>query len=289
MPTKIEKDLYSGRDTTGHEWDGLKELNTPLPKWWVWTFIATAVWGVGFCVLYPSVPGITGYFHGILGYSTRAAVTADVTELEAKRAKVLERVNATPIAQVRQDPQLMAVATTAGRIAFANNCQPCHGAGGEGRPGYPALAADSWIWGGKLEDIQQTITVGIRSAHPDARIAVMPKFGADAILKPEEVAAVADFVMTLYGKAKQDAASAKGAVIYAENCVACHGEKGEGKREVGGPSLKSAVHLYGDTRDAVLAQINNPRQGVMPNWNTRLDAVTIKSLALYVHALGGGE
>ena len=289
MPTKIEKDVFSGRDTTGHEWDGLKELNTPLPKWWVYTFAATVVWGAAFCVLYPSVPSLRGHFDGVFGYSTRESVTADVKALEAQRAKVLERVNATPIEQVRKDPQLMAVATTAGRIAFANNCQPCHGASGEGRPGYPTLASDSWIWGGKLADIQQTITYGIRSAHPDARASVMPKFGADGILKPDEIGSVADYVMTLYGKAQPGPASAKGAAIFAENCVACHGEKGEGKREVGGPSLKSAVHLYGDTREAVVAQVTNPRQGVMPNWNARLDAGTIKSLALYVHALGGGE
>lgn len=286
MPTKIEKDVFSGRDTTGHEWDGLKELNTPLPKWWFWTYVATCVWGAAFCVVYPSWPSLHGYFKGIWNYSTRAEVAGDVKALEAQRAKVLERVNSTPIGQVRQDQQLLAVAKTAGRIAFANNCQPCHGASGEGRPGYPTLASDAWIWGGKLEDIQQTITVGIRSSHPDTRTSVMPKFGADGILKPEEVAAVADHVMSLYGKG---AANPKGAAIYAENCVACHGEKGEGKREVGAPALKGAVHLYGNTREAVIAQINNPRQGVMPNWNTRLDATTIKSLALYVHSLGGGE
>ncbi len=289
MPTKIEKDAFSGRDTTGHEWDGLKELNTPLPKWWLWTFITTAVWAVIFCIFYPSVPGIHGYFKGVLGYSTRATVTADVAALAAQRSQVLDKIKDVPIAKVRQDPNLMAVANTAGRIAFANNCQPCHGAGGEGRPGYPALAADRWIWGGKLEDIQQTITYGIRSGHPEARQSQMLRFGVDGILKPEEIASVADFVSTLYGKAKPSPASAKGAAIFAENCVACHGDNGEGKREVGGPPLKGAVHLYGDTREAIIAQVTNPRMGVMPNWNARLDAATIKSLALYVHALGGGE
>jgi len=287
MPTKIEKDEFSGRDTTGHEWDGVKELNTPLPKWWFWTFMATIAWAAVFCVLYPSVPGISGYFHGVLGYSTRDKVTADVAALAGQRAGVMDKLQATPIAAVKQDPQLMAVAITAGRIAFANNCQPCHGAAGEGRLGYPTLASDAWIWGGKLEDIQQTITYGIRSAHADARIGVMPRFGADAMLKPDEVAAVADVVMGFYGQTLP--ANPKGQAIFAENCAVCHGEKGEGKREVGAPALKGAVHLYGNTREVVLAQINAPRLGVMPNWNARLDPATIKSLALYVHSLGGGE
>ncbi len=287
MPTKIEKDTFSGQDTTGHEWDGLKELNTPLPKWWLWTFVATCVWAAGFSVLYPSVPGITGYFRGVLGYSTRDAVAADVAALAAQRAGVMDRVRDTPIAAVKQDAQLLAVAVTAGRIAFANNCQPCHGTAGEGRPGYPTLASDAWIWGGKLDDIEQTITVGIRSPHADTRTSAMPRFGADGMLKPDEIAEVAEVVLGLYGKAAKP--TAKGEAIYADNCAACHGPRGEGKRDVGAPALTGAVHLYGTTREAIIAQVNSPRMGVMPNWNTRLDAATIRSLALYVHALGGGE
>ena len=289
MPTKIEKDAVSGRETTGHEWDGLKELNNPLPSWWFWTFVATVVWSIGFCIVYPSWPALHGYFPGIAGYSTRDTVTADVAALAAQRAAVLDKIKDVPIEQVRQDPALMAVANTAGRIAFANNCQPCHGAGGEGRPGYPVLASDRWIWGGKLADIQTTITYGIRSGHAEARVSQMPRFGADGLLKPEEIAAVADHVLALYGKAPPRPAPAKGQAIFAENCAACHGDNGEGRREVGAPALKGAVHLYGDTSEAVIAQITTPRMGVMPNWNTRLDPATLKALALYVHALGGGE
>jgi cytochrome c oxidase cbb3-type subunit III len=290
MPTKIEKDAFSGRDTTGHEWDGLKELNTPLPKWWFWTFVVTCVWAAVFCVFYPSVPWVHGYFKGVLNYTSRAAVDRDVAALQAQRAEVMKQVNALPIEDVRKDPKLMAVATTAGRIAFANNCQPCHGAGGEGRLGYPSLADDVWIWGGKLADIQTTITHGVRSGDPDARQSQMPRFGADGILKPDEIQAVADYVMTLFGKPAVGATdTAKGAQVYADNCVPCHGDKGQGNREVGGPPLKGPIHLYGGTRESVLVQLNSPHMGVMPNWNQRLDAATIKSLALYVHSLGGGE
>jgi cytochrome c oxidase cbb3-type subunit 3 len=289
VPTKIEKDSLSGRDTTGHEWDGLKELNTPLPKWWLYILYATIVWAVVWFLLYPSVPGVTGYFHGILGYSARSNVERDVKAMEAQHQQSMDKIATSPIAVVRQDPQLLAVATTAGRITFANNCQPCHGPGGEGRIGYPNLADDVWLWGGKLEDIQQTITHGIRSGDPDTRQSQMPRFGADGLLKPEQIQQVADYVMTLFGKAKPGVDVAAGQALFATNCVACHGENGQGNREFGAPPLKSQVHLYNDSRDSVVAQITNPRQGVMPNWNTRLDAATIKSVALYVHSLGGGE
>lgn len=289
MPTKIEKDVISGRDTTGHVWDGLRELNTPLPKWWLYTLIVICIWGVGYAIVRPSVPGLFGYYHGTSGYSTRAQVTADVAAIAAGRAGSMDKIKATPIEKIAQDPQLQAVALTAGRITFANNCQPCHGAGGGGRPGFPTLASDSWIWGGKLAEIQQTITYGIRSGHPEARVNQMPRFGVDAILKPAEIDAAADFVLSLRAGTKPGPNVAAGAKVFADNCVACHGDKGEGNREVGGPNLHSAVHLYGDSKEAVVAQITNPRQGVMPNWNVRLDEATIKSVAFYVHSLGGGE
>jgi cytochrome c oxidase cbb3-type subunit 3 len=295
VPTKIEKDTLSGRETTGHEWDGLKELNTPLPKWWLYTFVASCVFALGYMLLFPSVPYGPGYFHGLLGTSSRASVGADVKAMEAQRAVFMDKIKTLPIEQVAQDPQLLAVATAAGRIAFATNCQPCHGPGGEGRIGYPSLADDTWLWGGKLADIQQTVAYGIRSGHDKARNSAMPAFGTGGMLKPEEIEAVADYVWgAFYGHAAAGTEFAKGRTVYADNCVACHGENGEGNRDLGAPPLKSAVHLYGDTRDAVEAQIANPHLGVMPTWEKRanttgLDEATIKSVALYVHALGGGE
>jgi cytochrome c oxidase cbb3-type subunit 3 len=286
-----DKDPVTGKSTTGHEWDGLKELNTPLPKWWFWTFVATVVWGIGYSVLYPSVPWFTTYFPGILGYSQRASVMADIKALQERRAEVMTKLVSTPLADVKKDEALLAVAMVAGRVAFAENCQACHGAGGSGRPGgYPALAGDAWIWGGSLEAIQQTITYGIRSSHPETRMSQMPRFGVDGVLQPAEIDAVTDFVMTLYNPgAAVKGDVAKGATVYAENCASCHGEKGEGNRELGAPALRSGVHLFGDTREAVRAQIANPKQGVMPAWNGRLDEATIRALTLYVHGLGGGE
>jgi cytochrome c oxidase cbb3-type subunit 3 len=191
---------------------------------------------------------------------------------------------------IKADPALMEVALTSGRITFAENCQPCHGPGGGGNPGYPALAAGAWIWGGTLSDIEQTITHGVRSADPDARASAMPHFGADGTLKPAEVEAVADYVWTtFYGHPATGQDVSAGAKIFADNCVACHGDQGQGTREVGAPKLASQVHLYGNSRDTILHQVNLPRQGVMPNWGTRLDPATIKAVTLYVHSLGGGE
>jgi cytochrome c oxidase cbb3-type subunit III len=197
VPTKIEKDVVTGQETTAHEWDGLRELNTPLPKWWVYVLYATMAWAAVWFVLYPSVPWVNGYFHGVLGYSQRAAVDADVQAVVAQRAATMDRIKALSFAEIRKDPQLMAAAQIAGRIAFADNCQACHAAGGGGQPGYPALAAGAWIWGGSLDSIQQTITHGIRSGDTAARESQMPRFG-EGVLKPAEIQQVADYVMTLY-------------------------------------------------------------------------------------------
>ncbi|CAH2599704.1 Cbb3-type cytochrome c oxidase subunit CcoP [Rhodovastum atsumiense] len=287
MPTKIEKDALTGRETTGHEWDGLKELNTPLPKWWLYTFFVCCIVAFIMFALLPSIPYGPGYFRGLLGASSRDRVAEDVAAMTEQRAVFMDKIRSLPIEQVKNDPQLLAVATTAGRITFATNCQPCHGAGGEGQVGYPSLADDTWLWGGKLADIQQTITHGIRSGDENARNSVMPAFGS--MLKPDQIGAIADFVASEFFGAGEGGEIAKGKALYAENCAVCHGANGEGSRMMGAPPLKSAVHLFAGTREAVVAQVTSPKMGVMPNWNTRLDEATIKSVAIYVHALGGGE
>jgi len=290
MPTKVEKDAISGQDTTGHEWDGLKELNTPTPKWWLYMFYACIAFAIGMFVLYPSIPYGTGYWHGLLGYSSRANADADVAKIVAVRKGSMDRIAALSFDQIKADPALLEVALTSGRITFAEDCQPCHGAGGGGNPGYPALAAGAWLWGGTLGDIQQTVTHGIRSADPDARQSAMPHFGADGILKPAEIQAVADYVWaTFYGHPTSGQDLSAGAKIFADNCVACHGDHGQGTREMGAPRLASHVHLYGNTEGTIVNQVALPRQGVMPNWGARLDPATIKAVTLYVHSLGGGE
>ena len=222
MPTKIEKDSFSGTDTTGHEWDGVKELNTPLPKWWLYVFVATVIWALGWFVLYPSIPFGTGYWHGILGYSSRGDAMAGVAAMHEQHAAGMAQIAKTPIADIEKDPKLMETALAAGRSTFANNCQPCHGPNGAGRTGYPALGDDVWLWGGKIGDIETTITRGVRSGDPDARAgAPMPSFGADGTLKPDQIQAVADFVGVWWGVVPAGTDTSKGAQIFAENCVAC--------------------------------------------------------------------
>ena len=288
MPNKIEKDAYSGTETTGHEWDGVRELNTPLPRWWLYTWYACIAWAAGMCLLYPSIPGIRSYWHGLLGYSTRVEAMKGVVAIHALHADAMAEIAKKPIEQVAADPKLLETALQSGRITFANNCQPCHGQSGTGRIGYPALGDDVWLWGGKLTDIETTITHGIRSPDPAARQSLMPAFG-DGALKPEEIQQVADFVGTWWGVVRTGTNTTAGAKLFADNCASCHGDKGQGSHDFGAPPLNARIHLYGPTRNDIVAQVTHPRAGVMPNWSPRLDAATIRSVAVYVHSLGGGE
>jgi len=286
MPTKVEKDVVTGTDTTGHEWDGIKELNTPLPKWWLYVLWATVVWAAVYFVLYPSVPWFTGYFKGVLGYSQRVELEGKLKEARAAQSKYLTKIKVATPAAILKDDELRTFAIAGGRSAFADNCAPCHGPGGGGRPGAPVLADDDWLWGGKIEQILQTIKFGIRSGHDEARSGEMPAFAADDTLKPDQIAALADYVLALSGKGTGTAAAK---TLFTENCASCHGENGKGNNEVGAPNLTDAIWLYGNDKKAIAAQIAKPTHGVMPSWSGRLDAETIKMLAVYVHSLGGGK
>ena len=289
MPTKIEKDEITGRYTTGHEWDGLQELNTPLPKWWLYTLYACIVVGVAMFITLPSIPFVHSYWHGTMGYSSRKDAMQQYHAMEDLHAAASQKIAVMSLDDIRKDPGLLEVALTSGRITFANNCQTCHGAGGQGRVGFPNLADDVWLWGGKLADIQTTVTHGIRSADPDARASAMPTFG-DGTLNPQQIQQVADYVwVNFYGHEEPGVDTAPGAKIFADNCAMCHGDKGQGGRDFGAPPLASHVHLYVESRDFIVSQVTKPRLGVMPNWGSKLDPATLKSVVLYVHSLGGGE
>jgi cytochrome c oxidase cbb3-type subunit 3 len=286
MPTKIEKDTISGQDTTGHEWDGVKELNTPLPTWWVYTFYATIVFAIVYCVLYPAIPWVNSHTTGLLGYTNRAALTQSLAEQGRERAKFVDRIRASSFEQIRKDPELFNFAIAGGRSAFQTNCMQCHGAGGAGNVGFPNLADDDWLWGGKIDQIHQTIQFGIRNANEKSRNTLMPKFGVDGVLTAEQVGQVTDHVLSLSGKAK---ATPEGAKVFKEQCVTCHQADGKGNQEMGAPNLTDGLWLYGGSRDAVYRTIFYARNGSMPAWGERLDEATIKMLALYVHTLGGGK
>jgi len=254
MPTKIEKDAISGQHTTGHEWDGIKELNTPLPKWWVYTFYACILFAAVYVVLYPAIPGFSSHSKGILDWTRREALDAEMAEARARQAETLAAIDAASLDEIRNDPRLVAFATAGGRAAFAENCAPCHGGGGGGRPGFPILADDAWIWGGTLDDIYTDIRYGIRSSNPNARVIEMPAFGALGILSGDEIADVAQYVLSLSGRAEDAAAAARGEAVFDAQCVACHGEKGAGTPAIGAPRLSDHIWLYGDTAKSIMAR-----------------------------------
>jgi cytochrome c oxidase cbb3-type subunit 3 len=290
MPTKAEKDLYEGKPTTGHEWDGVREFDLPLPKWWVYVLYATIAWAVVYFILYPSVPWFTGYFKGVLNWDARTEVAAKIDEAKRAQSRYLDRIRTQSTDEIRREPDLLNFALAGGKAAFADNCAPCHQAGGAGRVGFPSLADDVWIWGGKLADIEHTIRFGIRSGHDKARAGLMPNFG-EGTLKAEQIDDVAEYILSLGKRSTNSAAVERGAKIYAESdkCIACHGEKGVGNSELGAPPLNTKIFLYGDDKATIARQIAKPQHGVMPAWAGRLDDETIKMLALYVHALGGGK
>ena len=280
--TTPKTDELTGVATTGHEWDGLTELNNPLPRWWLYVLYATIVFGVIYAFFVPPFPGVDGIFP-----TTRAVLAEKVADAREGQASFLAGIEESDVAQIRADAELFAFATAGGAASFAENCAPCHGAGGAGAPGYPSLADDVWLWGGTLADIQTTIVHGIRSDDPDARFSEMLAFGRDGILTGAQVDDVANYVLSLSGKPEDAEAAARGQSVFAENCVSCHGEKGEGMQDLGAPALDDAIWLYGGTLADIEAQVNNPKHGVMPAWGGRLDETTIKMLTVYVSTLGG--
>ncbi len=291
MPTKVEKDSVTGTETTGHEWDGIKELNTPLPKWWVYVFYATVIWSVIYLFLYPAIPlGVT-YTRGLLGYDQRATLDGILAEARAAQAVFRDRIEQATTGEIRADPELLQFALAGGQASFADNCAPCHGLGGAGNPGgFPVLADDEWLWGGSLDAIQFTIRHGVRNDDdPDARLSTMPAYGRDGLLTRAEIEDTAAYVLALSGQAHDEAAAGRGAAIFEQQCASCHAVDGTGLHELGAPNLTDAIWLYGGTRADIMAQLQNPQLGVMPPWTGRLDESTVKMLTVYVHGLGGGQ
>lgn len=280
-------DEATGVHTVGHEWDGIEELDNPMPRWWLWSLYASIIWGIAYVIAYPAWPMIDRATEGVLGWSSRGQLAAELAEQDKARASTVAALADMPIEQLTANPALMRAAISGGRAAFKVNCVQCHGAGAAGSPGYPNLNDDDWLWGGDLKQIEYTIIHGTRQpGGKDTHNSLMPAFGRDQMLTDGQIGAVTDHVLSLSGRAKANRA---GAQIYADNCAACHGDGGEGNRTFGAPNLVDAIWLFGSSREEVKQQIANPRLGVMPAWGGRLDPVTIKMLAAYVHSLGGGE
>lgn len=290
MATKREVDEATQTETTGHEWDGIKELDTPMPRWWLWTFYATIVWGVIYTILFPAWPLVTGATPGLLGYSSRGTVAAEIDAAAARNAALDARLIKADLATVENDPELLRFATAGGAAVFRNNCAPCHGAGASGVVGhYPNLLDDDWLWGGTLADIQQTVSHGVRfEADADTRFSQMPAFGE--MLAPEEIDALTAYVLSLSGQASDAPGDVQaGAQLFADNCSSCHGEDGTGGRDFGAPNLADGIWLYGGDAAAVHTSISDARFGIMPAFGDRLRPDEIAKVAVYVHTLGGGE
>jgi cytochrome c oxidase cbb3-type subunit III len=290
MTDHSDIDKVTGTATTGHEWDGIKELNTPLPRWWIITFYACIVWAIGYWIVYPAWPLVSGYTSGVLHYSSRADVAVELANLEKIRGEKMVTLGAASLADIEKDPALLALARARGKAVFGDNCAPCHGSGGAGAKGYPNLNDDDWLWGGSLDQIMQTIQFGVRSGHPKTHESAMLAFGKDGTLKSDEIVTVANYVRSLSGLPTQQGYDpAAGRKIFADNCVSCHGDAGKGNQELGAPNLTDKIWLYGADEATIIETITNGRSGVMPAWVDRLDPSTIKAMAVFIHSLGGGQ
>jgi len=289
-------DDKTGIETTGHSWDGIRELNNPLPRWWLWTFYATILWAVGYTVMYPAWPMLTGATTGYLGYSSRAELRSELAQTQQARSGLVEAIRNENVAQILANPELKQFAVSAGAAAFKVNCIQCHGSGAQGGVGYPNLNDDDWLWGGDIASIYTTINHGIRyMADDETRQSEMPSF--DGVLTPDQMGEVAAYVVSLSGTPESPDKVAAGAALFAQNCASCHGSdakaaKGvdaEAVKDMGAPDLADAIWLYGSGEKAIVQQMTHPRNSVMPAWGARLGDVTVKELAVFVYSLGGGQ
>ncbi|GLV20522.1 Cbb3-type cytochrome c oxidase subunit CcoP [Sphingobium sp. TomMM35A] len=283
-------DAATGTEVKHHEWDGIQELDTPLPRWWLWTFYATILFAIGYVIAYPALPMISRATEGVLGWSSRGALEKELAAREAQIAPVRQAIADTSIDVLPMRPQLMHAAVEGGRAAFRVHCVQCHGSGAAGSKGYPNLNDDDWLWGGDLATLETTITVGVRTPdHAATRQSMMPAFGKDQLLTADQVDDVVAHVRVISGQARPSPVSQRGAKVFADNCAVCHGPAGEGIRQVGAPNLTDAIWLYGGDADSIHESVWNSRRGVMPRWDDKLDKAAIRMLAAYVHSLGGGE
>lgn len=283
-------DQATGTAKVGHEWDGIEELDTPLPRWWLWTFYACILYALVYVALYPAIPMLHSATPGLLGWTSRGALAHEVAQEHDRHQALRAAIAAAPIETLASNPALQRAAIEGGHAAFKVNCVQCHGSGAAGGKGYPNLNDDDWLWGGDLATIQQTLINGIRQPGNDnTRASQMPSFGRDGILTAPQVQDVVSYVRAISKQDPAGAAAQRGTVLFANNCAVCHGAGGEGNRTVGAPRLTDRIWLYGGDRASLTNTVVNAHGGVMPAWGGRLDPVTIKMLAVYVHSLGGGE
>jgi len=290
MAEKKRIDEPTGTETVGHEWDGIEELNTPLPRWWLWALYATIIWGIGYTIAYPAWPLISSATAGVLGWSSHGELEKELTDEQGRRAPIINAIAARPVEQLKSDSRLWQAAIEGGRAAFKVNCVQCHGSGAAGSKGYPNLNDDDWLWGGDITSIHYSIEHGVRNPdHDQTRMSQMPAFGRDGLLKPNEIEDLTAYVRAVSRQQPAGAGAKRGAVLFATNCASCHGADAKGNREFGAPNLTDAIWLYGGDTASIRKTITDARYGVMPRWGEKLNPATINMLAAYVHSLGGGE
>lgn len=287
--SKVEKDDVSGVDTTGHEWDGIKELDTPMPRWWLWSLYASIVWAIGYWILMPAWPLVSSHTKGYLGYSSRANLEQEIAMVEAGRADTVKALLATDLSDVQNSPELYKFALAGGRSHYSVNCSQCHGSGAQGAPGFPNLNDDDWLWGGSVDQIYQTVQYGIRSNHDETRSGQMPAFQDDEILEKNQIQDVAEYILSLSQEGRDISASMRGKEVFGAECASCHGDNAKGSNELGAPNLGDAIWFYGGDKDTIVRTISKGRANVMPAWADRLDDSVIRQITLYIHSLGGGQ
>lgn len=283
-------DDFSGTEFTSHEWDGIQELNTPMPRWWLYILYASIVWGIVYAIFMPALPSLPfmkdGYTKGTLGQSDRVSVARAVDQMHADRAVITQQLIGANFQSIAANDDLLRAAMAQGKSLFGDNCATCHGVGGQGFTGYPNLNDDVWLWGGTFEDIRTTIRYGIRAEHDETRNNIMSAFGRDELLTRAEIEQLTSHVQMLSQQTNKRDTS--GATAFAQNCASCHGMLGRGVQDLGAPDLTDAKWLYGGDRDSIFNTIYNGRAGMMPNWDARLSEDQITALSVYVYTLGGG-
>ena len=276
--------------STGHSWDGIKAYDNPLPRWWLWSFYATIVWGIGYLIAYPAIPLLNGPTQGLIGTNYRSDVAAEIRRFNDANAPIQAKLVETPLDEIAADPELANYTANAGAAIFRTWCAQCHGSGAGGASGYPTLLDNDWLWGGTLDEIHTTVQHGIRDPRDeDTRLSEMPKFGTDEMLDDDQISQVVNQVLALGGLPHDAALAAEGATVFADNCSACHAEDGTGDRAQGAPNLTDAVWLYGSDPATITRIVHDGPYGVMPAWSGRLSEADIRAVAAYVHGLGGGE
>jgi cytochrome c oxidase cbb3-type subunit III len=280
-----QRDSVSGYLTTGHEWNGITELNTPVPRAVYFFLTVTVLFSIGYWVLMPAWPIGDTYTKGLLGIDQRNVLATSLKQAEMDQEVWSKKIASESYATIQADPALMTVVRETGHTLFGSDCAACHGRDAKGQPGYPDLTTSSWLWGGKPEDIFTTIKVGINSANKDSRTSQMPAFGRDQMLPRADVFKVASYVYSLSnpGSKEVDPKNVEaGQKLFAANCVACHGDDAKGNPELGAPNLTDKFWTYGGDLETIDTTIWGGRQGHMPTWEGRLSELDRKILTLYL-------